>query len=84
MYIPFRGGEQIEAVKVTAFQIGTPNFALTELREIPDFTSSSKLIKNQYVLILAEVREELTAPKTFNRFTEGIQALEETENNENV
>ena len=53
MYIPFRGGEHIEAVKVTAFQICTTDLVLME---VPDFTPSSKEIKNQYVLIVAEVR----------------------------
>ena len=52
--------------------------------DIPDFTPSSKEIKDQTVLIVAEVREVVTAPNTFNRFTEGIQEFEEVENVENV
>ena len=51
--------------------------------EVPDFTPASKEIKSQNVLIVAEVREGVRALKTFNRFTEGIKALEEAENDEN-
>ena len=80
MYIPFRGGEHIVATKVTAFQIGTSDLAILD---IIDFTPSSKEIKGQHVLIVAEVREGMTAPNTFNRFTEGITALEEVANDEN-
>ena len=54
MYIPFRGGEHIEAVKVTAFQIGTTDLVPME---VPDFTPTSKDIKSQYVLVVAEVRK---------------------------
>ena len=58
MYIPFRGGEHIVATQVTAFQIGTSDLAIVELA---DFTNSSKEIKRQNVLIVAEVREGMTA-----------------------
>ena len=64
MYIPFRGGEHIEAAKVTAFQIGTTDLVLME---VPDFTPSSQKITRQVLLIVAEVRKGLIAPKTFNR-----------------
>ena len=53
LYIPYRAGEQVMATKVTAFQIGTAEF---EIIDIPDYSNSSKEIKGQHTLIIAEVR----------------------------
>ena len=68
------------ATKVTSFQIGTRDL---EIVDIPDFTDSSKEIKGQNAVIVAEVREGMTAQDKFNRFTAGIRALEDAENEAN-
>ena len=68
------------ATKVRSFQIGTGDL---EIVDIPDFTDSSKEIKGQHILIVAEVREGMTAQDQFRRFTKGISAFEESENEGN-
>ena len=80
MYIPFKGGEHSVATQVTAFQIGTGDLVIVE---ILDFTHSSKEINGQNVFIVAEVREGMTAQDKFNRFAEGIRALEDADNEAN-
>ena len=51
--------------------------------DIPDFTDFSKEIKGQNILIVTEVREGMTAQDQFRRFTKGISAFEESENEGN-
>ena len=76
LYIPFRAGDQIRGTKVTVFQIGTGDL---EISEVPDYTSSSKEIKNQNTIIYAEVREGLTDQDVCERCVLAIKALEGTE-----
>ena len=80
MYIPFRGGDFIVATKISTFQIGTGDLQIVG---VPNFTESSKEIKGQNTFIVAEVREGMTAQDEFNRFTEGLRALEDAENEGN-
>ena len=68
------------ATKVTSFQIGTGDL---EIVDIPDFTDSSKEIQGQNALIVAEVREGMTAQDKFRTFAEGIRASEDAENESN-
>ena len=75
-YIPYIAGEQVMATKVTAFQLGPGDL---EIIDIPDYSNSSKDIKGQHTLVIAEVREGMTEKDIIDRFVEGIKALEEAE-----